>query len=340
MIMEKKITQEETALYKKQAEQKIGTGDPDAAIAFANRVIEDAPDAEAYVIRATAQLLANNHNSFFQDMDKAILMEPENADLYQKRGIFNLVLERNVEAHSDFECAVKLEPDDPSVYFNRSLTFCKLGNPTAALRDIETVFELNPDKVIECAARTQRAEILMGQNLNMEAFAELTIAIELDNSDAEAHKLRGVVSNQLKEYRIAHYDLSVIPLWSPTSEHYLLRSEACRGLEYLKNADNDRFISVVLQQPRLEKTLNDAIGALNAEHYEEAITLFEKAVSLLPQDVSEILCLLGKAKLELNRTEAAIADFDRAIAADPLHNFEALLCRAKALVLSQVYLDS
>ena len=42
----------------------------------------DAPDAEAYDIRADAHLLGENYNSCFQDMDIAILIEPQNADLY------------------------------------------------------------------------------------------------------------------------------------------------------------------------------------------------------------------------------------------------------------------
>ena len=70
--MEKKITQEEAARYKRQAKQEIEAEKPDVAKTLASRVIADYPDAEAHNIRADAHLLGENYNAFFQDMNHPI----------------------------------------------------------------------------------------------------------------------------------------------------------------------------------------------------------------------------------------------------------------------------
>ena len=330
--MEKKLTPEAIAELKEKAKQEIEAEKPDVAIALVNRVLMDAPDAEAYDIRADAHLLGENYNSCFQDMDIAILIEPQNADLYIKRGVFSLILERCVDAKLDFDHAVKLNPSDPNFYFYRSLTLSALGEPTAALGDLKKCLELNQDKETESVARIQRAEILMGQGRNIDAFGDLTIALELDNSDAEVHKRRGIIANQIGEYRLAYYDLSIMPLCQPTSENYMLRSEAAAGLGYITSADNDRFISALFQQPCLQEVVEKLISQLNEANYDASLKLLDEIVSLLPQDVSEILYLRAKMKLELNQKAEAIADLDAAIQADPLNSLKALLCRVKLQV--------
>ena len=330
--MEKKLTPEAIAELKEKAKLEIETEKPDVAIALLNRVLMAAPDAEAYEIRADAHLLGKNYNSCFQDMDMAILIEPENTDLYVKRGVLSLILERYVDAQLDFDQAVTLDPSDPNVYFSRSLTLSALGDPIAALDDLKKCLELNQDKTTESAARIQRADILMGQGKSIDAFCDLTIALSLDDSSAEAHKHRGIIANQIGEYRLAYYDLSSMPLCQLTSENYLLRSEAAAGLGYITSADNDRFISALFQQPRLQEVVEKAISELNEANYDAALKLLDEIVSLLPQDVSEILYLRAKMKLELNQKAEAIADLDAAIKADPLHSLKARICRVKAQV--------
>ena len=329
--MEKKITPETAARYKKKAEQKVEAGNPDAAIAFISRVIRDYPDAEAYIIRAEAHLLGENYNAFFQDMDMAILIEPS-ADLYLKRGIFRLMLERYVDAQFDFDHTVKLNPDDPRGYFYRSSTLSALGDPTAALGDLQKCLELNPDKETESAVRIQRADILMGQGRHIDAFGDLTIVLELNALNAEARRRRGIIGNRIAEHRLAYYDLSTIPLLHPSSENYLLRSEAAVGLGYTTSADNDRFISMLFQQPHLQETVDKALSQLVESNYGAALKLLDEIVSLLPRDVSEILYLRAKMKLELNQKAEAITDLDAAIQATPLNNLKTLFCRTKLQV--------
>lgn len=327
--MEKKLTPKAIAEYKKKAKQKIDAGKPDAAIEIASRVIMDAPSADFYDIRADAHLLGGDYNAFFEDMDMAILIEPDTADLYVKRGIFRLILERYVDAQFDFDQAVRLNPRDPNVYFNRALTESALGDPTAALGDLQKCLELNPDKETESAARIQRADILMGQGRDIDAFGDLTIALELDASNAEARKYRGIIGNRIGEHRLADYDLSILPLLHPTSENYRLRSQAAAGLGYTTSADKDRFVSVLFEHPGLQETVDKALSQFVESNYDAALTLVDEIVSLLPQDVSEILYLRAKLKLKLNQKAEAIADFDAAIQADPLNSSNARFCRAK-----------
>jgi tetratricopeptide (TPR) repeat protein len=70
----------------------------------------------------------------------------------------------------------------------------------------------------------------------------------------------------------------------------------------------------------------------NEANYDASLKLLDEIVSLLPQDVSEILYLRAKMKLELNQKAEAIADLDAAIQADPLNSLKALLCRVKLQV--------
>ena len=70
--------------------------------------------------------------------DRALELQPGDADALNNRGMLHLYRARYEEALRDFDLALGLEPADATVMVNRGLAYLHSGNPREALADFET----------------------------------------------------------------------------------------------------------------------------------------------------------------------------------------------------------
>lgn len=82
-----------------------------------------------------------------EDYNKAIELNPENADAYNIRGYIYSDLFEDEAALKDFHKAIELNPKYVDAYLNRANIYSKLEQYNAALKDYNKVIKLNPEYV-------------------------------------------------------------------------------------------------------------------------------------------------------------------------------------------------
>ncbi len=79
------------------------------------------------------------------EFDRAIELEPENADAYVMRAIAKDQVGLLEEAIEDFNRALGIEPDNGEIYVNRGVTKHGRGETESALADLDRAVRLQPD---------------------------------------------------------------------------------------------------------------------------------------------------------------------------------------------------
>ena len=101
--------------------------------------------AIAYYNRAIAYGYKDQHDNAVKDYDKAIELDPQDAQAYVNRGSAYGYGGQYNRAIQDFDTAIKLNPKDAVAYFNRGLAYlheCQFGR---AVEDYDKAIELNPE---------------------------------------------------------------------------------------------------------------------------------------------------------------------------------------------------
>ena len=155
---------------------KLDACDYDAAIANYDRAIALEPDdADAYHNRGIAKDAQGDYAAAIADFNRAIALEPDDADAYHNRGIAKDAQGDYAAAIADFDRAIALEPDDADVYHNRGVAKAEQGDYAGAIADYDRVIALDPDNV---AVLEDRAVAIAGQNGHTVASADYGVDAE------------------------------------------------------------------------------------------------------------------------------------------------------------------
>ncbi|VVB68360.1 Photosystem I assembly protein Ycf3 [uncultured archaeon] len=79
-----------------------------------------------------------------ESFDKAIQIDPKNADAWNHRGLALASLNRFEEAARSFDRACKADPSHPDAWYNNGLVLCALERYEAAVMSFEKALEINP----------------------------------------------------------------------------------------------------------------------------------------------------------------------------------------------------
>ena len=107
-----------------------------------------APRDAAYFIRfGTYKLDACDYAAAAANYERAIALEPDNAEAYHWRGIVKDAQGDYAGAIADFDRAIALNPDDADIYYNRGVTKANQGDYAGAIADYNRVVALDPDNM-------------------------------------------------------------------------------------------------------------------------------------------------------------------------------------------------
>jgi ATP-dependent Lon protease len=124
------------------------------AIGCYNKAIElDPSNADAYNNRGNALTETGKFSDALADYSKAIELSPNRALFYQNRGLTYCDISKYDEAVEDFTKVLSLEPNNSSAYYNRGDANIKQGKLDEAIDDFSMAIKLNPDY---SAAREKR----------------------------------------------------------------------------------------------------------------------------------------------------------------------------------------
>lgn len=137
---------------------------------------KDATRDAAYFVRfGTYKLDACDYDAAIANYDRAIALEPDDADAYHNRGIAKDAQGDYAAAIADFDRAIALEPDDADVYHNRGVAKAEQGDYAGAIADYDRVIVLDPDNV---AVLEDRAVAIAGQKGHTVASADYGVDAE------------------------------------------------------------------------------------------------------------------------------------------------------------------
>jgi tetratricopeptide (TPR) repeat protein len=200
----------------KSAEQKLKTGDLDAALAEATRAIELDPKLIlGFAVRAEVRVRRRDYVGAADDCTHAIALDPNLPNGYWNRGLIEETTEDLNAALADFSKVIEFGPPYARVLGHRSSVRWRLGDRAGAIADCERCLELAPDapesaeirRNLEHMKATEpretepkdaqgflaRAEKRHHQHVRDGAIADATEAIRLDERLARAYALRGHV---------------------------------------------------------------------------------------------------------------------------------------------------
>ena len=181
------------------------SGNYNEALASFNKAIElDPKDADAYNNRGIAYDNLGNHKQAIKDYNKAIELDPKNAKAYNNRGGAYGDLGNYKQAIKDYDKAIDLDPKYAAAYYNRGIACRNLGNYKQAINDYNKAIELNPQYARAYTGRGGAYGKLGNYN---QAINDYNKAIELNPQYARAYTGRGIAYDELGNYKQAIADI-------------------------------------------------------------------------------------------------------------------------------------
>jgi tetratricopeptide (TPR) repeat protein len=113
----------------------------DAVMAYTNSINLE-PRAKAYCNRGVAYYRLRDYKKAIDSFNKAIELDPKNADAYYNRGRAHGHLGNYRQAIEDNTAAIGLNPQDRDAYNNRGIAYRKMGKNSKAIADLKTAAKM------------------------------------------------------------------------------------------------------------------------------------------------------------------------------------------------------
>ncbi len=124
---------------------KIKINDIEDAINDLNKAIELNPnDANAHLLRGKAKLGLNQYKNAIDDFSKAIELRPNYGRAYSQRGLVRIGLKQYKNAIDDYSKAIELNPNDANAYFHRGFAKKGLKDYQGSREDFTKAEEIDP----------------------------------------------------------------------------------------------------------------------------------------------------------------------------------------------------
>ena len=111
--------------------------------------------AQAYNNRGNIHGLLKDPKRSMQDLNQALLLDPDYASAYYNRAITHQDLGDLEAAISDYSEVLRLIPESVTALFFRGVTYEKLGDRGSAVRDYRRAYELAPEDPLVNAKLTE-----------------------------------------------------------------------------------------------------------------------------------------------------------------------------------------
>ncbi len=291
-----------------------------AAAEAAYRQALESPDQKILATIGLARVLRKTGRAAeAEPMLRQVLADaPGAVDAYKESARVKLALRRGREAMEDAATAAVLAEGDPDAQklvqeatVAKALEQAAQGNVDVAIQDLTKLRDEKPDSAV---VRVGLARALVVKRQADAALAELTKAVELDPSSAEAQAQLGLVQHALKgDAKGALGPLEKAVAADPTNVEY--RTQLGAVLVDLKQADR-----AVAELTKVTETTGYAkpdgfiyLGAaqLGAKKYSAAVPPLEKAITLAPQN-AQAEAYLAWAYFGLKDSKAFVAHAGKA----------------------------
>jgi len=147
-------------------------------------------DLKSYNNRGNAYSDRHQYDRAIVDYDRAIQLNPKNADTYNNRGTAYSQCKEYAKAIADYDRTIQLDPKDTTAYNNRGIAYARQGQYSEAIADYSQAIELN----------SKDRNTYTEQGLFTQAIADYDRAIQLEPDYAMAYNNRGIVYSRQGQY--------------------------------------------------------------------------------------------------------------------------------------------
>lgn len=176
-------------------------------------------------------------NKAVEECDKAIELDPSDADAYNSRGLAYFCLSSDKRAMDDFNRAIELDPNLADAYINRGIRYCYFSQDEKAIEEFNNAIRVDPNNA---DAYYYRGLMYYDSSQDGRAIDDFNKTIELDPNYAIAYINRGKIAYRLKQYEIAIEDFNRAIELEPNNDYaYIQRGNAYAGLKQYKRAIED-----------------------------------------------------------------------------------------------------
>jgi tetratricopeptide (TPR) repeat protein len=329
------------------AERKIPVDTVDSAVQIPDN-LDSMKQSEIHDAMGNAYIKLQRYEKAIVSYDKAIALEPNNANAYRYKGEALYYFFKYEEAIKCFDRALELEPNNANIWNNKGLALDSLGNYEGAINCYDKAIELEPN---DANIWNNKGAALDNLSKYEEAIKFYDKALELEPNDANIWNNKGLALDSLGKYKeaIKLYDKAIelepnnayawnnkgyalrhlnrneeaIKLYDKAIElepNYALawynKGNALRHLDRNEEAINCYDKAIELNPNYAYPWNNKGIALYNLGKHEEAIKFYDKAIELEPNNAN-IWNNKGNALDSLGKHEEAIKLYDKAIELEP-----------------------
>jgi tetratricopeptide (TPR) repeat protein len=213
--------------------------------------------------------------------------------------------------------AIELNPSNANAFYDRALVKEKLNYYEDAVQDLDKAIKLKPSSIDYYFARI-RANYSLGNHAGIiDDCNKITSFDTTAETQAIVYNYRGLVKNQLKNYKGALQDLDrAVELNPSLAVTYNNRGDVKSNLYDYKGAIEDYSKAIEFAPDWFEPYANRGIEKNYLENYKEALDDFNKSIKINPIDAISFEGR-GYAKDNLEDFKGAIRDYDKAIEINP-----------------------
>lgn len=217
------------------------------------------------------------------DYDKAILVEPYDADYYGSRAFAQSWINKDAEAIRDYGKAIELDPNNYKNYNSRGFVYCIAKEYANAIRDYNKAIELKSD---ESDNFRGRGYVFKTMKEYGKAIADYSNAIEINSDNYRNYEERGKVYFIVKKYQEAvrdyHMAIQIAPNAPLIEGMYYNLGEAYLELRDYRNA-LDSYNTAIAKSSSVVADYYNGRGKayLNLKEYQKAIDDFSQAIENL-----------------------------------------------------------
>jgi tetratricopeptide (TPR) repeat protein len=135
---------------------------------YSSMIKESPKEARLYIDRAVLYAYTGSYKEAFDDLDKAIEIDPKNPQGYVEKGVLysRYMMRQYEKAIENFNKALEIDPRNSRIYFYRGMAYERLGKFEQALKDFEKAresvfshhFEKDVDEKIKKYEKSQKGK--------------------------------------------------------------------------------------------------------------------------------------------------------------------------------------
>jgi tetratricopeptide (TPR) repeat protein len=263
---------------------KIELGDVIGSFNDINKAIELEPrNVDLYILRGSVNDRMLNYEKAFEDFSKAISIDHKNPDIYISRAITYSNLDDYANAIKDCESALRYRSKKELIYTIKGMSELGLKNYEKAISDFNVVIENSPYNSTNYVRRATAYYFLEDYDA---ALSDIQKSLYLDAKNSYAYYQRSMIYNKQNKHNEALEDLNMLIELSPNSSSaYYNRALLFTDKGNLKAALKDYNQVLNINNKNILAYYNRAIVYQKLKNNKAAKTDVEKAIELYPDFV-------------------------------------------------------